>query len=142
MNITACYRLEALIIIKRIVLLGILAVGLLFPASVFAHAQLSQATPEPDSNIQQAPEQVRLTFNERMENELYAIKVLDSDGESVRDRIAEMSVNQRELSLQLPDLDDGVYTVSYNIISADGHERTRKQATEGLPPIYPEEQCV
>jgi len=94
---------------------------ILFPQQVFAHAKLEKAHPEPDSQLSVSPSEITLTFNERLERELYYIQVFDGHGESVTENLTVMSRDQRELVLPLPPLKDDHYTVTYRVISADGH---------------------
>lgn len=89
------------------------------PAS--AHSVLQEASPPPNSTLPSAPERIRLTFNERLEKELYSIYLFNDKGIKVETPAAVLSPDQREVSLQLPKLAEGLYTVSYHIISADGH---------------------
>ncbi|KIL39139.1 hypothetical protein SD70_22190 [Gordoniibacillus kamchatkensis] len=86
-----------------------------------AHSVLTEAVPAPNSTVAAAPERIRLTFNERLEKELYSITVIDEKGAKVITPPAVMSQDQRQISVELPKLADGLYTVSYHIISADGH---------------------
>lgn len=93
----------------------------MIPQVVFAHALLERANPAPDSQLSSSPSDISLTFNERLERELYFIKVFNSQGHSVTETPTEMSQNQKELHLSLPPLEDGIYTVTYSVLSADGH---------------------
>ncbi|TCP19754.1 copper transport protein [Scopulibacillus darangshiensis] len=106
--------------------LWILSVCMLFmfllPAETsYAHASLIQASPSPNSHIDQSPKKIQLTFNERLEKELFWIKVLDKNGKKVNDHKAKMSKDQTKIYLDGLNLKKGTYTVSYHIISADGH---------------------
>jgi copper transport protein len=86
-----------------------------------AHAVLLEADPAAGSRLELPPERITLTFNERLEDELYGIRVLDGNGEDVVSADAVLSDDRRTLSLELPPLADGLYTVSYKVISTDGH---------------------
>jgi len=92
-----------------------------FPMRASAHASLTNTVPEANSRLAQGPGQIVLEFNERLEKELYSITVLDSSGKSVTGQAAVMNENQHGISLQVPNLGEGVYAVSYHVISADGH---------------------
>ncbi|QGQ95939.1 hypothetical protein EHS13_14175 [Paenibacillus psychroresistens] len=94
---------------------------LLLPAKAFAHSSVLTEIPMPNSILASSPPVIKLTFNERLEKELFSIKVMDSQGKSVTSAKTQMSLTQRELNLTLPPLNDGVYTVDYKVISADGH---------------------
>jgi copper transport protein len=91
------------------------------PQTVFAHAILEKATPAPNSQVKESPKEIVLTFNERMEEELYSIKVFNADGDIVSDSETQLSIDQKQLTQVLPSLSDGTYTVSYRVLSADGH---------------------
>jgi copper transport protein len=93
----------------------------MIPQDVFAHATLKKAEPAPDSELKDSPKDIVLTFDERLENELYSIKVFNENGERVVNAKPEMSKDQTSIKQFLPDLPDGNYVISYNVISADGH---------------------
>ncbi|MBM7644125.1 copper transport protein [Scopulibacillus daqui] len=86
-----------------------------------AHASLVQASPDANSQLSKAPAEIKLTFNERLEKELYWIKLIDQKGREITQTKTRMSKDQRTLSLKVPKLKKGTYTVSYHIVSADGH---------------------
>jgi copper transport protein len=106
--------------LKRFVLLGLL-LFFLFPQSVSAHASLVQANPAANSELAKAPLQIVLTFNERLDDSLFSLDVFNSQGKEVTENKPSMGKKQRKLRIELPSLDDGLYTVSYQVISADGH---------------------
>ncbi|WP_103994558.1 copper resistance CopC/CopD family protein [Paenibacillus sp. UNC499MF] len=95
--------------------------GGLFPREAFAHAILTGTDPAPNSTLAQAPEQIKLTFNEPLEEGVYYIRVLDQSGAKVTDNAAEMTKDRTGIFLRLPKLEDGLYVVSYHVISGDGH---------------------
>lgn len=96
-------------------------ISFLFPQGAYAHAVLEKAVPTQDSQLQSAPNEIVLQFNERLEDELYYIKVFDSSGEEVGKSKTKLSHDQKQLMQTLPELTDGRYTVSYSLLSADGH---------------------
>jgi copper transport protein len=108
-------RVAALIL--TLFMFGLFAV----PPQVQAHAVLIQASPLQAGELEASPAEIRLTFNERLEKKLYTIDVVDSNGKAVNKKQAALSEDQKELSLPLTKLPDGYYTVSYRVISADGH---------------------
>ncbi|WP_162848385.1 copper resistance CopC/CopD family protein [Paenibacillus nanensis] len=91
------------------------------PQTAGAHASLTNASPAPGAQLDSSPGQVVLTFNERLENKLFELQVFDQNGELVTNQPAALSENQSEISVALPRLPDGIYTVTYSVISADGH---------------------
>jgi copper transport protein len=124
--------------LKHALLLLIPLAVWLASGQAFAHSSLVKAVPAPDSRLDQPPAQIELTFNERLERELYDIRVFDRNGRSVADGKAKMSEDRREIRLPLPKLADGIYTVSYKILSADGHPVSGSYViTVGAPPERP-----
>lgn len=102
-------------------LLFSILIGIFFPSNVWAHASLVEATPPANSQLAEAPKSISLTFNERLESNLYYLRVYNENGEKVTDNKANMSKDQRTISLAIPNLKTGVYSVNYKVISADGH---------------------
>ncbi|AZN42859.1 copper resistance CopC/CopD family protein [Paenibacillus albus] len=91
------------------------------PGAAAAHAELERTVPEPNAKYEQSPAAVELSFNESIEPEVGAIKVLDSKSRPVTDKAPTASKDGQSLTLPLPKLTEGVYTVSYAVISEDGH---------------------
>lgn len=89
--------------------------------SVSAHATLEKSVPEQGANLSVSPAQIELNFNERIEGNFFDIQVFDQARKNVAKAQVELSQNHKGLALPLPKLKDGVYTVSYHIISQDGH---------------------
>ena len=105
---------------RKILILFLLFI-VFVPQDVFAHAILEKASPAPNSQVKGPPKEIVLTFNERMEGEFYSIKVFNADGDIVTESETQLSIDQKQLSQVLPSLSDGTYTVSYRVLSADGH---------------------
>jgi len=106
---------------RRLAILA-MAVLLLEPAAAWAHAKLVKSDPARRAVLKQSPAQVRLWFNEKLEPSFSILKVLDAAGKPVTDRSANVSAgDQKLLELDLPDLPEGTYTVSYEVLSIDGH---------------------
>lgn len=104
------------------VVFGVLAaIWLVVPQSAMAHAALVEAEPASGSVLDASPAEIRLTFNERLESGLYYIRVYDGMGREVTKEEARLSQDQRDVQVALPTLRNGSYTVSYRVISADGH---------------------
>ncbi|MFD0697348.1 copper resistance CopC/CopD family protein [Paenibacillus sp. GCM10027628] len=91
------------------------------PQQASAHASLVQASPEADSKLQASPAKVAITFNERLDEGLFYIKVFDHKGDEVTRNVAQMTADHTGIELALPKLNEGVYLISYHVISADGH---------------------
>lgn len=87
-----------------------------------AHASLRQALPQPDSQVTQAPAQVALQFNEEVEAQFGAIAVYDQTGARVDKGDAALDPKDvTRVIANLKPLPDGLYTVTYRVVSADGH---------------------
>lgn len=102
---------------------GLLALLLVAPAAL-AHADLVEATPEPNTRVDQAPDRLELVFSERLEDEFTNVRVLDQDGTNHVTRFAVDEDDRRRATAELDDLPDGMYTVRWQTLSqADGHVR-------------------
>ncbi|WP_248930159.1 copper resistance CopC/CopD family protein [Paenibacillus hamazuiensis] len=106
--------------IRRLLWIFVL-LALAMPVKVFAHATLIQTEPGMNAQVASSPAQVTLTFNERLEEGSYYIKVYDSGKKQVTAAKAAMNAEHTGLALDLPKLPDGDYIVTYHVISADGH---------------------
>ncbi|GGH86112.1 copper transport protein [Pullulanibacillus pueri] len=106
---------------KKIFGFIIILLCFVFSQQASAHAVLLEATPGENAHLQKAPEEIRLTFNERLQDELYYIKVYDQESHQVSKKTTKLSINHKELSVKLPLLSQGTYTVVYHVISADSH---------------------
>ena len=92
-----------------------------FAPGVFAHAVLIEATPPLNSQLSTAPKEIRYVFNERIEKKLYYIRIYDDQGKLVPTEEVTLSKDQKELTMQLPELGNGIYTITYHVLSGDGH---------------------
>lgn len=103
--------------------MGMLMVWMMASAvpNASAHASLEQRIPEANARLEQSPPFVALTFNEPIDPGVGSLEVLDSKSRKVTAGDPELSSNKTELKLALPALDDDVYTVTYRIVSEDGH---------------------
>jgi copper transport protein len=93
----------------------------LHPSMLMAHASLIKSLPPSNSVSVDSPKEISLTFNERLEDSLYYIKVINDEGQSVTSKQALLDKRRTTVTLELPKLTDGTYVTTYHIISADGH---------------------
>jgi copper transport protein len=91
------------------------------PPSASAHASLVKASPEAGAKLESSPAQVSVTFNEQLDSGLFYIKIYDHTGIEITKVKAQMNNEQTGIHLNLPKLTEGVYLISYHVISADGH---------------------
>lgn len=110
--------------VRRAVLaagLCLLIVGL-WADGAGAHAIVKETVPAIDSTVPSAPEQVVMTFNEPVELAFGAIRVYDSNRDRVDDGDARHEGGVDTVAVDLEDdLPDGTYTVTWRVVSADGH---------------------
>jgi methionine-rich copper-binding protein CopC len=98
-----------------------LAIGL-WAAAAEGHAALVKAAPGQRATLSQAPPRVELTFSERLEPAYSRVMVLDQAGRQVdlKDAAVPREDGTR-LTVSLPALRPGTYTVRYRVLSVDGH---------------------
>jgi copper transport protein len=106
-------------VIRRALLAALLAL-LALPAAASAHATLMGTVPARGAQLKQAPPRVELRFDEAVEAAFGSLKVFDGDGNPVRTGAATSRGTRVAVKLP-PGLKDGTYTVTYRVISADGH---------------------
>jgi copper transport protein len=89
-----------------------------------AHANLASSNPAANALLDHAPANVTMTFTEPPDPKLSIVHVLDVNGTDVESgTVQAVPANNEQLMIPLPaDLPDGVYTVSWRVVSeADGH---------------------
>jgi len=110
-------------LLARGVLVAVLVVsGLaLLAGPVTAHAYLVEAFPADGAELDAAPGEVRLTFNEAVELPTGGLRVLDDTATRVDLGVVE-DADPTSVAVSLPDdLPDGGYFVAWRVISADSH---------------------
>jgi copper resistance protein C len=99
-----------------------LAGVLLAPAVAWAHAEMVKSVPARRSATTSAPPRVRLSFNERVEAKFSRVSVWDAKGAQVDLKDVEVDPEDpRQLTVGLPPLEPGAYTVRFRVLSVDGH---------------------
>jgi len=106
---------------RRLVLAGLAA--LLFrPAAALGHAVLVKSVPAQRAALVEPPPRVELWFNERLEPAYSKALVTNEAGTQVDLRdVAVSAEDPRRLAVSLPVLVPGRYTVSFRVLSVDGH---------------------
>ncbi|GJH18090.1 copper resistance protein CopC [Caballeronia novacaledonica] len=93
------------------------------PAIAFAHGKLESAEPPVNGIVSTAPGLLRLTFNEDLEPAFSTIKVADANGAVVGDEKAKVDpANKRVLTLSVPKLAAGTYSVQWAVMTGDSHK--------------------
>jgi copper transport protein len=88
------------------------------PAS--AHAVLLRTDPSPQTTVKAPPAAVHLVFSEAVEVAFGAVRVFDVDGKRV-DKGKIQTTNGRREVVVPASLPGGTYTVTWRVVSADGH---------------------
>ncbi|MDQ2690342.1 MAG: copper resistance protein CopC, partial [Chloroflexota bacterium] len=100
--------------------IGVLAIG---PMPTLAHAELVESTPAANASLVEAPEALTLSFSEPIDPSTAVVELIDAQQAGI-DGLGEVRVGDdgRVVEVSLPDLEPGVYTVSYQVLSTvDGH---------------------
>ncbi|MHA6485094.1 copper resistance CopC family protein [Paenibacillus sp. strain BS8-2] len=103
---------------KRIILICLALIWLL-PQAALAHSKLEESVPEKDSVSETSPQEIRLTFNTRIEK-ISDFKLFDSAGNEIA--LGKTGVEGATMSNRpAAPLDNGVYKVKWTIVGADSH---------------------
>ena len=88
-----------------------------------AHANLIRSEPPANSTLDASPERITIWFSEPMEARFSEIQVLDNSGARVDNKDSAVDANDLTvMSISLPPLPDGTYTVAWrNLSTIDGH---------------------
>lgn len=90
--------------------------------TAFAHANLLRSDPPANASLDSAPAEIRLWFSEPLEVEFSRIILRDREGEVVSTPPARVDASDRQQLVMEPGaLDDGLYTVTWRVLSTDGH---------------------
>jgi copper transport protein len=116
---TSPHRLARTIASSAIGVAMLVALGV----TASAHAGLESSDPTAGEVLASAPTSVTMSFTEPPDPDLSSVTVLDASGAEIETGPLERGSAPRSLEVALPsDLDDGVYTVSWRVVStADGH---------------------
>ncbi len=102
--------------------MAVLAALAFLPGAALAHAVLVKSVPAQRATLTEPPPRVELWFNERLEPAYSRASVTNEAGAQVDLRdVAVSAEDPRRLSLSLPALVPGLYTVSFRVLSVDGH---------------------
>jgi copper transport protein len=85
-----------------------------------AHAVLIKSVPEQGALLHEEPRQIVLRFNEPVETSFGAVRIYDDRGKRV-ERGAPLRPRSDTIAMRIGSGLLGVYTVTYRVLSADGH---------------------
>jgi methionine-rich copper-binding protein CopC len=99
------------------------ALSLFATAAAFAHAHLVRATPAEGGTVKDAPAEVTLKFNEKLEAAFTTAVIRDAAGKQVDKADAHVDKADRTMvRVSLQPLERGVYTVEWRVMSSDTHK--------------------
>jgi len=103
-------------------LIGLLS--LVSPSAAFAHGEVTQAVPAADSKILEAPTEVSVEFDGKLQTlggaAVNSITVTDNQGQIISSPQSVVVGSKITNRLQLTDI-TGLVSVHYRIVSEDGH---------------------
>jgi methionine-rich copper-binding protein CopC len=99
-----------------------LLVLLATPPSAWAHAFLIKASPPVGSQIPAAPAELTLRFTESVESVFCAVELLGPTGAAVSVPAPRAAGDGQALTVALPKLRPGLYTVVWHVTSVDTHK--------------------
>ena len=92
------------------------------PPVRFVHAILVKSQPEKEAIISDVPEEILLTFDAGVGEDMLALAVIDETGRRVDNHDAHLDfTDHSHLRASVLKLAPGRYTVRYRVLSADGH---------------------
>jgi methionine-rich copper-binding protein CopC len=110
------------ILFAALAVAGALSAGGFSPGAAPAHSLLVRSEPGRSATVTRAPERVRLWFSERIEPAYAKLSVWSEAGKQVDAGDAAVDSNDPILlSVSTPNLGPGRYTVSFRVLSVDGH---------------------
>ncbi|GIJ08128.1 copper resistance protein CopC [Micromonospora andamanensis] len=111
-------RSTAAVLAAALTVATALLIGPVQPA--YAHNVLRKATPAQDATLKKAPSKITLEFLQKLNPKFTTITLSDADKQQVTVGEPEVSGTKGIVSID-PTLPNGVYTVAYRVVSADGH---------------------
>jgi methionine-rich copper-binding protein CopC len=108
--------------VRRALLLPLLALimaATVLAAPAHAHDVLTGSEPADGAQLDAAPDELVLTFNNELLDSAQAVVVTDASGATVAE--GSPQVDGATATLALPDLGGGQYAVTWSVVSSDGH---------------------
>ncbi len=96
--------------------------ALLIAPSAFAHAFLVRALPAVGSTVSAAPSVLTLFYTEKVEPHFSQVQVLDAKGDRLPVGALHTTGDGRTVTIGLPKLSAGKYTVVWHVTSVDTHK--------------------
>jgi methionine-rich copper-binding protein CopC len=91
------------------------------PIALYAHAFPAAESPRVGATVAKSPSHVVITFDSPIEKLFCNLTVTDSDGRDIARGQPTVSEQTRQLSISLPPLKPGRYTVHWSVVAEDSH---------------------
>ena len=92
------------------------------PGIASAHAILESSSPEASTLLASSPKEIRLDFDEQVEDTLGDVRIYDSEQREVsKSNTVRSASDTSVVTAEVPTLNNGVYVVVWRVVSADGH---------------------
>ncbi len=93
------------------------------PRLALAHAKLDHAEPAVGSKVNAAPDRVKIWFTDDLDPAHSSVEVRSAQGKEVDKKDVRVdSKNKALLTVSVPKLPPGVYTVNWHVVCEDGHK--------------------
>ncbi|MFY0546259.1 copper resistance protein CopC [Brevibacillus sp. H7] len=89
------------------------------PSTMDAHAYIDRSLPQQESELTEAPKEIRVTFTENINTAVSQLTLRDAIGRSIQGTLR--GEGENGLVLTVPPLANGVYQVDWQILSVDTH---------------------
>jgi methionine-rich copper-binding protein CopC len=105
-----------------VLIVGVAVLGLVQPAAVRAHAELTSSSPADGARLRIPPTEVNLVFDGELLPDGTGFVVTDAEGRSVGQGVLDLIVPDRnEVRGTVTIAGPGTFTVAWTAVAADGH---------------------
>lgn len=107
---------------RAITMITALTLLLALAPAASAHAELVEASPEPGSELDEAPPEIRISFSGELDPGTSGFVLTGPDGSELANGVVDLEVAERdELHARVTITQPGTYTVAWTAVAADGH---------------------
>ena len=107
---------------RSVTMIATLTLLLALAPAASAHAELADASPEPGSELDEAPPEIRVSFTGELDPEASGFVLTGPDGKELATGVVDLEVAERnELHAPVAITEPGTYTVEWTAVAADGH---------------------
>ena len=107
---------------RAVTMIAALSLLLAIAPAAAALAELEGSSPEPGSELDEAPSEIRITFSGELEPGASGFVLTGPDGSELASGVVDLDVAERnELHAAVGITEPGAYTVEWTAVAADGH---------------------